>query len=88
VPLPYLPLHLCGTTINGIISAARAGRFPRMLSGIVTGYAECARQWRERRPVPRDIYRLSRKLKKAGPLPLREIEPLLLPIVAAEDFAK
>ena len=88
VPLPYLPLHLCGTTINGIISAARAGRFPRMLSGIITGYGECVRRWHERRPVPGDIYRLSRKLKKAGPLPLGEIEPLLPPIVAAEDFAK
>lgn len=88
VPSPYFPLHLCGTTINGIISAARAGRFARMFRGIITGYGECVRHWHERRPVPRDIYRLSRKLKKAGPLPLREIEPLLPPIVAAEDFAK
>jgi glycosyltransferase involved in cell wall biosynthesis len=88
VPLSRLPIHLVGTTINGIISAARAGRFARMFRGILTGYGECVRHLHERRPVPGNIYRLSRKLKKAGPVPLREIEPLLPPIVAAEDFAK
>jgi glycosyltransferase involved in cell wall biosynthesis len=86
VPSPYLPLHLCGTTINGIISAARAGRFARMFKGVITGYGECVRHWHDRRPVPTHIYRLSRKLKKAGPLLLGDIEPLLPPIVAAEDF--
>src|SRR5205814_6355772 len=53
VPSPYFLLHLCGTTINGIISAARAGRFARMFRGIITGYGECVRHWHERRPVPR-----------------------------------
>jgi GT2 family glycosyltransferase len=88
VPFPYFPLHLCGTTVNGIISAARAGRFARMFRGIITGYGECVRRWHERRPVPGDIYRLSRKLKKAGPLLMGKIEPLLPPVAAAEDFAK
>jgi len=88
VPLPYFPLHLCGTTVNGVVSAARAGRFARMFKGIISGYGECVRHRHERRPVPCDIYRLSRKLKKAGPLPFRELEPLLPPIIAAQDFAK
>jgi glycosyltransferase involved in cell wall biosynthesis len=76
VPLPYLPVHLAATTLNGLRTALRARRLRHQLWGLAAGYLSCL-AWGGRRPVGRAAYRLSRRLKKAGPLPLAEIEPLL-----------
>ena len=77
VPMPYFPIHLMGTTLNGIASAFHARRFDKMLEGIARGYVDCFRWRRKRRPVAREIYRLHRSLKKSGPQLLSDIEPLL-----------
>ena len=77
VPMPYFPIHLMGTTVNGIASAFQARRFQKMLAGIASGYVDCFRWWRKRRPVPREIYRLHRSLKKTGPVLLSDVERLL-----------
>ena len=77
VPMPYLPVHLLGTTINGFGSAVRARRFQKTLQGMAWGYVDCFRWWKKRHPVPREIYRLQRSLKKRGPLLLSVIEPSL-----------
>lgn len=73
VPMPYLPLHLAGTTLNGFRSAWHSRRPMGMVQGMLAGYAGCLRSWRERSPVPADIYRLHRRLKKCGPCALGEI---------------
>jgi hypothetical protein len=93
VPLPDLPLHLAGTTINGLISAARAPNSGSALRGILAGAAAIGRGSCERQPVSRSIYRLQRRLKKTGPLLLDTIEgelSALGPIVpiAAEAATK
>jgi len=77
VPMPYFPLHLLGTTINGLSFGLRAGRFWNMLEGIASGYANSFRRWKERRPVSPEIYRLHRSLKKHGPRLLPEIQQRL-----------
>lgn len=83
VPLPFLPLHLAGTTLNGLVFALRSRR-PRMLLGIIQGYLTALRRWRERRPVSRSAYRLHRRLKKNGACTLAAIERLLVPIVGQD----
>lgn len=80
VPMPYLLPHLLGTTLNGIRAGLKVGRPWRMTKGLLRGYgAIVSSEWRERRPVSAQAYRLNRMLKKRGPLPLREIEALLKP---------
>ncbi len=77
VPMPYFPLHLAATSSNGLMSGVKVGRPFRMLRGTLRGYGACMKRWKHRQPVDAAIYRLSRRLKKGGPLELAEIEPLL-----------
>lgn len=77
VPMRYLPVHMLGTTLHGLVTAFYARRFRKMLQGVAYGYIACFRWWMKRRPVPRQIYRLHRSLKKHGPLALSDVDPLL-----------
>jgi GT2 family glycosyltransferase len=79
VPLPDFPLHLAGTTFNGVKAALTQGCFASMVHGTAAGYADLFRRWSERDPVTRNTYRLHRTLKKR-PLRLDEIEPALPPL--------
>ena len=78
VPLPEFPLHLAGTTLNGLKAALTQGYFASMVRGTAAGYADLFRHWNERDPVTRRTYRLHRALKKRS-LKLEEIEWLLEP---------
>jgi glycosyltransferase involved in cell wall biosynthesis len=81
VPMPYLPLHLGATVLRGSFYAVRSARHPRkMFAGMLSGFAECIRGDVKRRPVDSRIYRLSRELKKRGPLPLRSVIDRLPPL--------
>lgn len=74
VPMPYLPFHLAATVVRGSIYTIRSARHPKkMFAGMLSGLAECFRGDVQRRPVDPRIYRLSRELKKHGPLPLRRV---------------
>jgi len=79
VPLAFLPLHLLGTTINGLRSAAGAKNPLRMIQGTLAGYLACLRFWGARVPVTSSVYRLHRRLKKREARRLEEIEPCLPP---------
>jgi glycosyltransferase involved in cell wall biosynthesis len=81
VPMPFLPLHLAGTTLNGLRSAWRSRRPLYMAWGLLSGYAGCLRGWKERSPVPAAVYSLHRRLKMAGPGRLDEIEEQLPTLV-------
>jgi GT2 family glycosyltransferase len=81
VPMPYLSFHLAATVLRGSIYAVRSARHPvKMFAGMLSGFAECFRGDFERRPVNSRIYRLSRDLKKRGPLPLRSVIDRLPPL--------
>lgn len=73
VPTLYLPIHLVANTANALRTALRSRNPGRVLQGIIRGYVESARRWRERRPVSAQTYRLHRLLKKSGPRPLAEV---------------
>ena len=79
VPLPVLPLHLAGTTINGVRSAWQAGRAGSMLKGMLAGYVGGAQAWRDRAAVSAALYRLYRQIKKRGPVRLDAIRSALPP---------
>lgn len=77
VPMPFFVIHLLGTTLNGLASAFRAGRYGEMLKGIGRGYADCFDQWKDRQPVSAEVYALHRRLRKRGPRLLSEIQERL-----------
>ena len=80
VPMPWFPIHLIGTTINGLRCAFRFRRLPSMLKGIIAGYSEFLFGQQARQPLSPNLYRLQRRLKKRGPQPLETIESELPPL--------
>ena len=56
VPLAWFPVHLAATSINGVRTAIRYGRFHSMAAGICAGFVECFRRWSERSPVSKRTY--------------------------------
>jgi len=77
VPASRLPLHLAGTTFNGVVSSLRAPNPGSALKGMASGYAQIASHRVTRAPVSLAAYTLQRLLKARGPLPLRDIEDRL-----------
>ena len=75
VPGSFLPVHFAVTTVRCLIHTYRPDRMAIRLRGILDGYRACC--YAERQPVSASIYRLSRRLKKAGPLRLSDIESML-----------
>lgn len=82
VPSTALPVHLLGTTINGLVSAARAPHPLSSLRGMCRGYVDVLGGSIERLPVRAGTYRLQRQLKVGGPRRLSDIEPMLPELVA------
>jgi GT2 family glycosyltransferase len=77
VPMPYLPVHLVGTTAKGIRTALQVRRLRKMLSGIGRGYLTCCERWSMRKPVTVQVYKLHRLLRQKGPQLLSDIEGFL-----------
>lgn len=74
VPMPYFVPHLLGTTVNALAAGVRAGSTLRKVRGVMSGYADCVRQMRERQPVRPATYRLYRRLRRVGTLPISVLE--------------
>jgi GT2 family glycosyltransferase len=82
VPSTTLAVHLLGTTINGLVSAARAPHPLSSLKGIGRGYVDVLGGSIERQPVRVETYRLQRELKVTGPRRLSDIQSVLQDLVA------
>jgi glycosyltransferase involved in cell wall biosynthesis len=80
VPMPRFPFHLAATTVNGFCTVARGQYRSGMMMGMLSGYFDICRRWKEREPVSQEIYRLHRLLKKQGPKSIYEIEQFLPPL--------
>lgn len=77
VPLDALPIHLFGATVK-LLLLGLCRRHPLwILCGVARGYAAIVANPFAREPISRGIYKLARRLKKAGSAPLHEIEDLL-----------
>lgn len=79
VPWPFLPLHLLGTSWNGVRFGVRQKRTARMLHGLLRGYGACLVEWHARQPIRVSTYRLARTLRKRGPLSLDTVRHELAP---------
>jgi GT2 family glycosyltransferase len=77
VPMPIFPVHLAGTTLNGLRHAFASRRFVKMFQGLASGYLQIASQWGERKPVSAAVYKLDRYLRRSGPVELSQIETQL-----------
>ena len=75
VPWPAVVPHLAGTTLNAVRSAITAGRWQQMMRGTLSGYGQMHR--RSRAPVPVDVYRLHRLLRKSSAVPLAGVADTL-----------
>jgi hypothetical protein len=82
VPWPDFPVNLIATSFLGLKFGVRVGRFWRAAQGQAMGYAAIIRQWKQRRPVSRQVHRLNRLIKR-NPQPLEQIEMFLPPIESA-----
>jgi GT2 family glycosyltransferase len=80
VPMPYLPMHLLGTTWNGLKKGWKARRMMQMARGLAMGYAAIFTGQAKRHPVPAAVYRLHRRLRHGHTSELREIENSLPPM--------
>ena len=76
-PLPDALLGIAEMSAAGIASGIRVGRPLNALRGLAYGYRDCWRERASRKPVGRGVNRAFRSLRKHGPLPLAEIEPVL-----------
>lgn len=75
VPFPHCIVHAAGTMWNGLrLSASQRGRYALdHLRGIASGYAIAVKRVRTRRKaVPPAVYKLFRRLKREGYLPMTE----------------
>ena len=70
-----------GTTFNGLKFGLRGGRPFHHAQGLVQGYVAMFTYRKERKPVSLQTYKLHRRLKKFGSLPLIEVENELPPPV-------
>lgn len=68
-----LPIHAAGTVVHVLLYGLKNGYLWPRLRGLADGFASCARQWRARRPVSLEAYRLYRRLTQYGSLPLSAI---------------
>jgi glycosyltransferase involved in cell wall biosynthesis len=77
VPWPYLAVHLSASTVKTLLYALHPRRFGLRLRGVLAGYRAVTGRLCTRAPIPVSIYRLSRRLKRVGTLPLQDIEMIL-----------
>jgi len=84
VPLPYLPIHMAATFVNGVRFGFAQHRVQPMVRGLVRGCVDAARGVATRTPVSVGTYKLSRHLKKNGPVPIAEVVGRLPPMRRCE----
>ena len=73
VPLLALPVHLLATTAKGLQWGFKVKRPLVMARGLLCGYAACWKYFGQRRPVAQRSYRLFRRLRMSGPLPMETV---------------
>ena len=80
VPMPYFIPRLLSTTAGGLWFGLKKRRVQHDLWGILKGYGASVRDWRNRKPVRRETYKLNRRIRTERPLALAEIEKNLPPM--------
>jgi GT2 family glycosyltransferase len=76
-PFPSAAVRMVEMCAQGMRSGFRVRRPAAAAQGLLLGFRACWQLRSDRKPLPRPVIRLFRRLWKRGPLPLAEIEPLL-----------
>jgi len=77
VPMPYLCGHLPVTVLNGL-RWGLSNRLPLLtVRGLIRGFLDIVRLRHVRKPVSRQVYRLSRRLRTRGVMSLEEMQSQL-----------
>jgi GT2 family glycosyltransferase len=80
VPAPDVFWQMPATAALTLLHTVRVG-YPWLgTKSVVRGLVDSLRVWGARRPVSREVYRLSRELKRRDAVPLAEVEPRLPPL--------
>jgi len=78
-PVPIAAALMCGYTAKGLRHGMRVGRTGAMLRGTAAGARACWAMRRERQPLTWRLAAVDRRLRRAGALPLSELEGQLPP---------
>ena len=73
VPGIFLLPHLVVTSLKSLVFGLRVHRFREKLQGLSRGYRDIFVYWKERQPVGVGTYRLFRRLRKRGPMPVSRV---------------
>ena len=79
VPWPHLAVRALKLAATTPVVGARVGRPWSTARGMVDGLRLAPSDLRDRRPVPRSVYRVNHDLRRRGPLPLAAVEGRLPP---------
>jgi hypothetical protein len=88
VPWPYFPIHLLGATMLCMKLGVSIGHPIYAVEGLCQGYWGMMHEFGRRSPVPGNIYRLARMMKRRGQVALSAVEGLLPPLKPAEAAIK
>lgn len=77
VPAPYVPAHMAGTIWKTMASGFSQGLYRASFEGLLAGVKAITASTQRREPVSIRAYKLMRRLRHKGPLPLELIEPSL-----------
>lgn len=77
VPMPYLLVHLPATMLSSILGGFKRRYAWAACRGVLFGIGMIFQQVGQRKPVGRQVYLLSRRLRKRGPAKLEAIESSL-----------
>lgn len=79
-PWYVLPVHWANSVVSYLRYGWRRGALGPAWRGLGAGFLSIPRQWSRRRPVRLTTWRLFRRLRASGGLPLEEIEAILPPL--------
>lgn len=84
IPAPEVAGYFAASSFKGLRHGWQIGQTWTSIRGLVRGFSDTITTRSERRPLPRSICRLFRRLKKHGPIALSEIEAQLPAPIAPE----
>jgi glycosyltransferase involved in cell wall biosynthesis len=82
---PRAAVWMLAYAAKGLRLGFSLGRPVAMVRGIRLGLRDCWAARDQRSPLPSAILRLDRRLRRAGSLPLEEVEPLLAPVAESSS---
>ena len=79
VPLSRLPVQWIGSVVQYLRYGFRRRHPIWVAIGLIRGFGISIKEFRHRRPISVEVYKISRLLRKDGAVPLGRMEPLLPP---------